>query len=121
MKRVLRLLTLAGAVAGAVWYARQQSDPTPAPPTGEWTPRPPLRAVPDPEPTTAVDEPGGEDGDDLTEIKGIGPYYAGQLGALGIQTFAALAEADPAELGEQLDARAGVEDWIAEARGRLDS
>ena len=121
MKRVFRLITLAGAVAGAVWYARQQSEPAATPATGEWTARPDLRAVPDPEPAPAADGAAGEDGDDLTEIKGIGPHYAGQLGALGIRTFAALAAADPADLGQKLDARAGVESWIAEARGRLDS
>ena len=121
MKRLLRLLTLAGAVAGAVWYARQQSEPAPAPATapGEWKPRPALRAVPDPEPEPPEGDESDQHGDDLTEIKGIGPHYAEQLGALGIRTFAALAEADPSELGEQLDARAGVEEWIAEARSRI--
>ena len=111
MKRILRLLTLAGAVAGAVWYARQQAAPEPAPSGGEWTPRPQLRAVPDPAEEDST-------GDDLTEIHGIGPKYAAQLSSLGIETFAALADSDPTELAEQLDPRASVEDWITEAKGR---
>ena len=127
MKRVLRLLTLAGAVAGAVWYARQHAEPQAAAPTGEWKPRPQLRAVPDPvgpapaeteAETVAPDQ--GATPDDLTEIKGIGPKYSSQLNELGITTMAGLAAADPAQLAEQFDPRASVEDWVNEAKGRLE-
>lgn len=115
MKRVLRLLTLAGAVAGAVWYARQQSEPQPAAPSGEWTPRPKLQAVPD-----ALETPDpGPAPDDLTEIKGIGPVYAAKLEALGIRTFTDLAGSDPIRLAEEFDPRASVEDWIGEAKDRV--
>ena len=110
MKRLLRLLTVAGAVAGAVWYARQEAQPEPAATSGEWIPRPPLKAVPDVAMASAAD--------DLTEIKGIGPKYSAQLTELGITSFAALAAADADSLSDSFDARAQVEDWIAQAKDR---
>lgn len=114
MKRLLRLLTIAGAVAGAVWYARQQEEASaPAPAEGTWTARPELKAVPDPAPTGAAT---AEQPDDLTAIKGIGPKYSQQLSDVGITTFSQLAGADPADLRAQLDARAAVADWIAQAK-----
>ncbi|MFO7901012.1 MAG: helix-hairpin-helix domain-containing protein, partial [Planctomycetota bacterium] len=58
--------------------------------------------------------------DDLTAIQGIGPKTQERLSALGIDSFAALAEADPAELAAGLDGRrAGVKTvrkWIASAK-----
>ena len=110
MKRVLRLLTVAGAVAGAVWYSRQSTQPEPAANSGEWLARPNLKAVPD------VSRAAGTD--DLTEIKGIGPKYAQQLADLDITSFAALAAADPTALADSFEARARVEDWIAAAKDR---
>ena len=112
MKRVLRLLTLAGAVAGAVWYSRQQTETATEPASGEWKARPTLRAVPD------RAEPAAESPDDLTEIKGIGPKYRQQLDELGISTFVSLAAADPDTLSAAFDARADVRDWIAQAQAR---
>jgi predicted flap endonuclease-1-like 5' DNA nuclease len=116
MKRVLRFLTLAGAVAGAVWYARQSSEPQPTPAEGEWAARPDLKAVPDPvvPPTEPTSDPAPVD--DLTDIKGIGPKYSQQLHELGITSFADLAGADTAVLSESFDARADVDGWIAQAR-----
>lgn len=109
MKKVLSLLTLAGAVAGAVWYSRQQAGLAPA--QGEWQGRPAeLKAVPDAGSST----PSGAD--DLTKIKGIGPVSAKTLGTIGITTFAALGAADPATIAAQFDSRADVNDWIAQAK-----
>jgi predicted flap endonuclease-1-like 5' DNA nuclease len=124
MMRVLRFLTLAGAVAGAVWYARQSSEPQPAPADGEWAARPDLKAVPDPVVTPAEPAPeaataDGVPADDLTDIKGIGPKYSQQLGELGITSFADLAGADLAQLSESFEARADVEGWVAQARERM--
>jgi predicted flap endonuclease-1-like 5' DNA nuclease len=110
MKRLLRLLTVAGAVAGAFWYSRQKAKPEPASTAGEWVARPHLKVVPE------VAAPSGTD--DLTEIKGIGPKYAQRLAELDITSFAALAAADPISLAESLDARARVGDWITQARAR---
>jgi predicted flap endonuclease-1-like 5' DNA nuclease len=42
--------------------------------------------------------------DDLTVLEGIGPKVAKLLAGMGISTFAALAQADPAKLREALDA-----------------
>lgn len=121
MKRVLQLLALAGAAAGAVWYARQQAEPGATTPTGgEWTARPQLRAVPDSPAETAPREPVSDKADDLTEIKGIGPKFAEQLSGLGIDSFAALAAADADALADALDGPAAVESWISEARTRLE-
>ena len=109
MKKLLRIFTLAGAVAGALWYARKQTEPVPA--EGDWKGRPPeLKAVPE---RTPPPEPPA---DDLTKIKGIGPVSARELEAIGITTFAGLAAADPATITGRFDSRANVPDWIAQAK-----
>ncbi len=109
MKRVLRFLTLAGAVAGAVWYARQKGQPLPS--EGARESRPPeLKAVPDPAPSSV------SSADDLTRIKGIGPVSTKKLADIGITTFAELAAADPATVAARFDSRANVADWIAQAK-----
>lgn len=57
--------------------------------------------------------------DDLTEIKGIGPVYAGRLRDEGIGTFERLVAADAdtvaAATGASPEAAAG---WIEQARDR---
>lgn len=119
MKRVLRFLTLAGAVAGAVWYARQSSQPRSTPAEGEWAARPELKAVPDPVAPSAEASAEPAAVDDLTDIKGIGPKYSQILQEQGITSFSDLAGADPAALSERFDARADVDGWIAQARDRM--
>jgi len=61
--------------------------------------------------------------DDLTQIAGIGPVYAGRLAAAGITSFRHLAERTPDELAAALDLGAGrgtdLEDWLKQARTRL--
>jgi predicted flap endonuclease-1-like 5' DNA nuclease len=61
--------------------------------------------------------------DDLTVIKGIGPALQNRLRALGITTFADLAEANPDKLMAQLKggqplSRARVQHWTEAARAR---
>jgi predicted flap endonuclease-1-like 5' DNA nuclease len=55
----------------------------------------------------------------LTDIKGIGPVYAGLLHEAGIETFAQLAALSPEELLNLIDVpswrRINAEDWIAQA------
>ena len=69
-------------------------------------------------PVHAVD--GG--GDDLTQIKGVGPRLADQLRTLGVATFAQIAAWDDAEI-ERIDAQLGRfqgrirrDDWATQAR-----
>ena len=118
MKRVLRLLTLAGAVAGAVWYSRQQSETVTESAGGEWKARPKLQSVPDQAESAPAAQPTQ---DDLTEIKGVGPKYSQRLKELGISSFASLAAADPETLSAEFEARADVKDWIAQARTRSET
>jgi large subunit ribosomal protein L21 len=68
-----------------------------------------------PNPTEPTPEAAG---DDLKEIKGVGPKYSQQLADLGITSFASLAAANPETLAAAFDARAEVEDWIAQAKAR---
>ena len=60
------------------------------------------------------------DGDDLTEIKGIGPVFASRLATAGIGRFAILAAAEPKEVALAAGVRewqnADIDDWIAQAR-----
>jgi predicted flap endonuclease-1-like 5' DNA nuclease len=60
--------------------------------------------------------------DDLTRIKGIGPKIAGILNEVGIETYAALATTDAAQLQAALDAAgprysrlADPASWVAQA------
>ncbi|MDF3413729.1 50S ribosomal protein L21 [Sulfitobacter sp. M57] len=61
------------------------------------------------------------DGDDLSEISGVGPVIVGKLNAEGITTFAQIAawtDADVEAIEEKLSfkGRVGREDWIAQAK-----
>jgi predicted flap endonuclease-1-like 5' DNA nuclease len=62
----------------------------------------------------------GIEADDLAAIKGIGPKYVAQLAAAGITSYAALAEADPAQLRAIINApewrQVDYDGWIAEAK-----
>ncbi len=68
---------------------------------------------------TSADAPPGE-GDDLTEINGVGPRIAEVLNDLGIWSYAQIAEWSPENIAwiEQhlsFDGRVEREDWIAQA------
>ncbi|MCX7565475.1 50S ribosomal protein L21 [Sulfitobacter sp. F26169L] len=61
------------------------------------------------------------DGDDLSEISGVGPVIVGKLHAEGVTTFAQIAawtDADVEAIEEKLSfkGRVGREDWIAQAK-----
>lgn len=56
---------------------------------------------------------------DVDVLKGIGPSYAEQLDAAGIETVADLAKADPADLAEETDIAASrVKRWTERAKSR---
>jgi large subunit ribosomal protein L21 len=61
------------------------------------------------------------EGDDLSQISGVGPVIVGKLNAEGITTFAQIAawtDADVEAIEEKLSfkGRVGREDWIAQAK-----
>ena len=57
-------------------------------------------------------------GDDLTQIKGVGPTYESRLKEAGFTTYAEVAAADPDVLHEVAKATATADtgEWIAQAR-----
>lgn len=62
--------------------------------------------------------------DPLTEINGIGPAFEQALNAIGIFTFAQLAQQDPDDLANRLGVRVTAErirrdGWMEQARARL--
>jgi predicted flap endonuclease-1-like 5' DNA nuclease len=83
--------------------------------------------------TPALADPGGDapaapvyavsdSGDDLTQLKGVGPKLAEQLRALGVTSYAQIAAWDDAEI-DRVDAQLGRfqgrirrDDWLAQAR-----
>lgn len=69
----------------------------------------------------ADDQPTPTDDTPLEEIKGIGPTYGTRLREAGIDTIAALADADAAALAGRTDiAETRLATWIDRARARLD-
>ncbi|MDS0478461.1 class III poly(R)-hydroxyalkanoic acid synthase subunit PhaC [Natrinema sp. 1APR25-10V2] len=61
----------------------------------------------------------GSEGDDLTDLNGVGQAYADDLTAAGIETFAALADADVADLAAETGiSPSRIEDWVEQARER---
>ena len=67
---------------------------------------------------------GTTDGDDLTEINGIGPVIAGKLNKQGITTFKQIADLKPADI-EKIDTelsfkgRIDREEWISQAKEKI--
>lgn len=111
--KVLSVLVGIGAgAAAALWLLRDRFLGPEVMPTSP--PQPPaFRVVPAGRPS--------QDGDDLTQIGGIGPAYSARLAAAGITRFADLAAASPAAVC----AATGVADdraseWIARARQLAD-
>jgi predicted flap endonuclease-1-like 5' DNA nuclease len=58
--------------------------------------------------------------DDLTELNGVGPVFAGRLRDAGISTFADVAASSPARLAEITGAsEARVAEWLTDASARV--
>ncbi|QIQ85540.1 hypothetical protein [Erythrobacter sp.] len=93
-----------------------ESAPAPAP-----APTPAPAPAPAPAPTPAP-VPAGDESDDLTRIKGVGPKLATMLGELGVTRFAQIAEWDEAEI-DRIDAQLGRfqgrirrDQWVEQAK-----
>lgn len=117
MKKLLKLVSLAGFAAGVAWMLRDQLLPGPSQPTAQ---PPPFRNPPAPAPPAesaiAADAPAFQLSDDLTAINGIGPVYAKRLAGAGVKSFRDLASADAADLATRTDLpRERVADWIRKA------
>jgi predicted flap endonuclease-1-like 5' DNA nuclease len=55
----------------------------------------------------------------IDSIKGIGPTYADRLAAVGIETVADLADADPQRIAEETDiSETRVSNWVERAKNR---
>jgi predicted flap endonuclease-1-like 5' DNA nuclease len=111
VKRLTRLggmLVGAGAAVVAVfWLLKDRITGPPQIPIDE---PPPFRVSP-----TPVSESAGVP-DDLSEVNGIGPVYRARLAEAGIDSFAALAAADPALVAEAADtSESRAADWIEQA------
>ncbi len=86
-------------------------------PVVEQEPAPtPVAAAPDPVSATAAR------GDDLTQIKGLGPKLKTQLNGMGVTSFAQIAGWDDAEI-DRVDAQLGRfqgrirrDDWVEQAK-----
>lgn len=95
-------------VAVIVWLTREHLLPTPRVIDDE---HPHFRSTP---PAPAAEH------DDLTEIKGIGPVYAGRLAEEGIRSFRGLSEIDAATIAATVGTtEQAVADWIDQAKARL--
>jgi predicted flap endonuclease-1-like 5' DNA nuclease len=121
MKKLLKLLTLVAFAAGVAWLLRDQLVPGPTAPTAH---PPPFRHAPEPTERPAApiaaDSTAGDSTasahDDLTEVNGIGPVYAGKLTVAGVTTFRDLAAADADALAENTGLpRDRLADWIGKA------
>ena len=83
-------------------------------PEAEETPE----AAEEPEPEPAVEEP-EPSGADLDDIKGIGPAYAQRLRDAGIDSVDDLANADAADLADEIEvSEKRVSAWIDRAKAR---
>lgn len=97
-------------------------DPAPTPPDPTPAPQPTVPAPAEPAPTQApVPAQAYADGP-VTQLKGLGPKVAAQLGALGVTTvgqMAALSESEAQSIDAQLGnftGRMGRDRWIEQAR-----
>lgn len=116
MKKLIKVVSLAGFVAGITWALRDQLLPGPAKPT----PRPPaFRNPPQPSTPAATRQSAGSDlelADDLTTVNGIGPVYAKRLAGAGVKSFRDLAAADANDLANRTDLpKDRLADWIRKA------
>lgn len=104
IKNVIRFAGVVAGLAAAAWALRDRMLPDPQPPSE----------------THAQFRSGTVvAGDDLTEIKGIGPAFAGRLADADITTFERLASSDAATIAEIAKTTEAVaKRWVSSAAER---
>ena len=109
MNRIGKIVGFIGGALAILWAMRDRLVSIAAP----QDPEPPrFKVVPPP--------PAPSDSDDLTEISGIGPVFAGRLRDAGISTFSDVAGASPARLAEITGAPEGrAAAWVAAASAQV--
>jgi predicted flap endonuclease-1-like 5' DNA nuclease len=117
VRRLIRALGIVAGAAAVVYLMRDKLVRIPAEPE----PPPHFKGTsPNGETADARTAAAAALADDLTEITGIGPAYAGRLRATGIESFAQLAEADPQETANAIDvSEEQVANWVEQARTRI--
>ncbi len=130
MKRLVRTLAFAIAIAAGIWAMRDRFLSLALP----REPQPPAFRHPDDHPDVphrphqveptlrqaTQQKPAQSTPDDLTVIKGIGPVFAAKLSGIGITTFEALAAATPGEIASKIDtSESRLSDWVGQARQRV--
>jgi predicted flap endonuclease-1-like 5' DNA nuclease len=104
MKNAIRIAGVVAGLAAAAWAVRDRMLPAPEAPTD--TP-PRFRTG-----STRI-------GDDLTEIKGVGPAFASRLSEADIASFADLAKQEANELAEAVNTTPETaQRWIDAATAR---
>lgn len=126
MKKLLRAMGIVAGIGAAIWLMKDRFLQIPEHGDGEISPfrvpstdgnraKDPSTLV-TPTPKEPSDLAESADGDDLTEINGIGPVYSRRLVALGVATFSDLAAADAAVVAGHLNvATEQVKGWIEQA------
>ena len=120
MKKLARLLGVAGGLVAILWAMRDRFVSIASP----REPEPPRFRMPTDLHTATGDDgaqasetaPGLDSPYDLTSVKGIGPAYAQRLQQAGITTLAALAAAPPDRVAEAAQVSIErAEEWVAAA------
>ncbi len=117
VKRLARFLAIVAGLGAVGYLMRDRLVRVPEEPA----PPPHFRGPsPNGEPAQPQEATRAALADDLTEINGIGPAYAGRLEEAGITTFRQLAETDVAETAAAIDVGEDqVASWVEQARVRI--
>lgn len=112
MKKIAGFLGLIGGLCAAAWLLRDRLVSLAAP--REMEP-PQFRPIPKQERVTTPAP--AQSGDDLKQIKGIGPVYEQALRAFGVRSFAELSQVDASDLADHLGiSEIRIAGWAEQAR-----
>lgn len=114
MKKLARVIGVVGGVAAVLWAMRDRLITIASPKEPE---PPKFRVVP---PGEDIDTGRLIEGDDLTDITGVGPVFAARLRAAGVTTFTDLATSDPESIADTAQvSESRAKDWIEQASARV--